>query len=274
MMDPIQTLHLFEPLEQKLIVLLRSLSPTDWNKPTVAKLWTVKDVAAHLLDTGIRTIAHSKNYVGDPPTTRNSYQELVDYLNGLNADWVKAMKRVSPETLIDFLQLTQKPFIEYYHSLDLLAPAMFSVARAGEQESKNWFHISREYTERWHHQQQIRDAVGQTGIMDREFFFPMIDTLLRALPYTYRETPAKEGEIVQVKILGTAGGEWRIQKENIGWEFTSASAIATSTIELDADTAWKLFTKAFTRQEAETKVKIYGNRELALPLLGMVSVMG
>lgn len=274
MMDPIQTLHLFEPLEQKLIVLLRSLSPTDWNIPTVAKLWTVKDVAAHLLDTGIRTIAHSKNYVGDPPTTRNSYQELVDYLNGLNADWVKAMKRVSPETLIDFLQLTQKPFIEYYHSLDLLAPAMFSVARAGEQESKNWFHISREYTERWHHQQQIRDAVGQTGIMDREFFFPMIDTLLRALPYTYRETPAKEGEIVQVKILGTAGGEWRIQKENIGWEFTSASAIATSTIELDADTAWKLFTKAFTRQEAETKVKIYGNRELALPLLGMVSVMG
>jgi len=274
MMDPIQTLHLFEPLEQKLIVLLRSLSPTDWNKPTVAKLWTVKDVAAHLLDTGIRTIAHSKNYVGDPPTTRNSYQELVDYLNGLNADWVKAMKRVSPETLIDFLQLTQKPFIEYYHSLDLLAPAMFSVAWAGEQESKNWFHISREYTERWHHQQQIRDAVGQTGIMDREFFFPMIDTLLRALPYTYRETPAKEGEIVQVKILGTAGGEWRIQKENIGWEFTSASAIATSTIELDADTAWKLFTKAFTRQEAETKVKIYGNRELALPLLGMVSVMG
>ena len=274
MMDPIQTLHLFEPLEQKLIVLLRSLSPTDWNKPTVAKLWTVKDVAAHLLDTGIRTIAHSKNYVGDPPTTRNSYQELVDYLNGLNADWVKAMKRVSPETLIDFLQLTQKPFIEYYHSLDLLAPAMFSVAWAGEQESKNWFHVSREYTERWHHQQQIRDAVGQTGIMDREFFFPMIDTLLRALPYTYRETPAKEGEIVQVKILGTAGGEWRIQKENIGWEFTSASAIATSTIELDADTAWKLFTKAFTRQEAETKVKIYGNRELALPLLGMVSVMG
>ena len=274
MMDPIQTLHLFEPLEQKLIVLLRSLSPTDWNKPTVAKLWTVKDVAAHLLDTGIRTIAHSKNYVGDPSTTRNSYQELVDYLNGLNADWVKAMKRVSPETLIDFLQLTQKPFIEYYHSLDLLAPAMFSVAWAGEQESKNWFHISREYTERWHHQQQIRDAVGQTGIMDREFFFPMIDTLLRALPYTYRETPAKEGEIVQVKILGTAGGEWRIQKENIGWEFTSASAMATSTIELDADTAWKLFTKAFTRQEAETKVKIYGNRELALPLLRMVSVMG
>jgi len=274
MMDPIQTLHLFEPLEQKLIVLLRSLSPTDWNKPTVAKLWTVKDVAAHLLDTGIRTIAHSKNYVGDPSTTRNSYQELVDYLNGLNADWVKAMKRVSPETLIDFLQLTQKPFIEYYHSLDLLAPAMFSVAWAGEQESKNWFHISREYTERWHHQQQIRDAVGQTGIMDREFFFPMIDTLLRALPYTYRETPAKEGEIVQVKILGTASGEWRIQKENIGWEFTSASAMATSTIELDADTAWKLFTKAFTRQEAETKVKIYGNRELALPLLRMVSVMG
>ncbi len=274
MMEPIQTLHLFEPLEQKLIELLKSLSPTDWNKSTVAKLWTVKDVAAHLLDTSIRTIAESKNFIGDPPTPINSYHELVDYLNRLNTDWVKAMRRVSPETLIDFLKLTQKPFIEYYHSLDQLSPAKFSVAWAGEQESKNWFHIAREYTERWHHQQQIRDAVGKPGIMDREFFFPMIDTLLSAMPYAYRESSPKEGTIVQVKILGTAGGEWRIQKQSIGWEFTSASGEITSTIELDTDTAWKLFTKVFTKHEAETKVKISGNRELALPLLGMVSVMG
>jgi hypothetical protein len=36
---PIPTLHLFQPLDQKLIELLKSLSHEDWNKPTVAKLW-------------------------------------------------------------------------------------------------------------------------------------------------------------------------------------------------------------------------------------------
>ncbi|HNR75351.1 MAG TPA: maleylpyruvate isomerase N-terminal domain-containing protein [Cyclobacteriaceae bacterium] len=87
----IATLHLFEPLEHKLISLLKSLDATDWNKPTVAKLWTVKDVAAHLLDTRVRTIALFKNYAGDSPEAIHSFQALVNYLNRLNADWVKAI---------------------------------------------------------------------------------------------------------------------------------------------------------------------------------------
>jgi uncharacterized damage-inducible protein DinB len=45
----ILTQHLFESLDNKLIELLRSLSDEDWNKPTIAPLWTVKDIAAHLL---------------------------------------------------------------------------------------------------------------------------------------------------------------------------------------------------------------------------------
>jgi len=53
---PIPTLHLFPVLDELLIGLLKSLSADDWNKPTVARLWTVKDIAAHLLDTNVRTI--------------------------------------------------------------------------------------------------------------------------------------------------------------------------------------------------------------------------
>ena len=52
---PVETLHLFPVLNKLLIELLSSLSADDWNKPTIAKLWTVKDIAAHLLDTNIRT---------------------------------------------------------------------------------------------------------------------------------------------------------------------------------------------------------------------------
>jgi len=32
---------------------------------------------------------------------------------------------------------------------------------AEEMESKNWMAIAREYTEKWLHQQQIRDAIQQ-----------------------------------------------------------------------------------------------------------------
>jgi len=270
---PIPTLHLFLPLDQKLIELLKSLSPDDWNKSTVARLWTVKDIVAHLLDGNVRTLAAVQNYTGDPPKGIASYQDLLDYLNRLNADWVTAMKRVSPVTLIQLLEATQKPALDYFNSLDMWASARFSVAWAGEQESKNWFHVAREYTERWHHQQQIREAVNKPGIMDKEFFFPLIQTFMMALPHAYRHQTAPEGTIVAVKVTGDAGGAWRIKFENASWHFSSDSGKATAEIELDPDTAWKLFTKALKKEEASSKIKFMGSEQLGQPILTMIAVM-
>lgn len=273
-MVPISTLHLFEPLEQKLIELLKSLSAEDWKKPTVAKLWTVKDVAAHLLDGNMRVLASAQDYTGDPPGEINSYQDLVSYLNKLNADWVKAMKRVSPDTIIKLLEVTQQDLIAYYHSLDLYAPARFSVAWAGEETSLNWFHIAREYTERWHHQQQIRDAVNKPGIMDREFFFPLIQTFMMALPHTYRNMTAVEGAVVSVQVVGEAGGKWNIKRQNGSWQFTTENVKSDTIIELDPDTAWKLFTKALDKTTTEKRIKISGDVKLAEPIYKMTAIMG
>jgi len=271
---PIPTLHLLLPLDQKLIGLLKSLSADDWKKPTMAKLWSVKDVAAHLLDGNLRVLAQAQNYMGEFPTEIHSYQDLVVYLNRLNADWVMAMKRVSPGTLIELLETTQASVIDYYHSLDLWAPARFTVSWAGEQESKNWFHIAREYTERWHHQQQIREAVSKEGIMDKEFFSPIIQTFMMALPHTWRAISAPEGSVISVKVNGDSGGEWRIKSYNNTWSFVSESDSAPDTvIEISGDTAWKLFTRALPETEATAKIKVSGNQELGKPILKMVSVM-
>jgi len=252
---PIPTLHLLLPLDQKLIGLLKSLSADDWKKPTMAKLWSVKDVAAHLLDGNLRVLAQAQNYMGEFPTEIHSYEDLVVYLNRLNADWVMAMKRVSPGTLIELLETTQASVIDYYHSLDLWAPARFTVSWAGEQESKNWFHIAREYTERWHHQQQIREAVSKEGIMDKEFFSPIIQTFMMALPHTWRAISAPEGSVISVKVNGDSGGEWRIKSYNNTWSFVSESDSAPDTvIEISGDTAWKLFTRALPETEATAKI--------------------
>jgi uncharacterized protein (TIGR03083 family) len=270
---PIPTLHLFLPLDQKLIRLLKSLSPEDWKKPTLAKLWTVKDVAAHLLDGNLRTLALSQNYLGDPPSEIQSYRDLVDYLNRLNADWVSAMKRVSPNTLIELLEVTQQPVIDYYHSLNLWASAPFAVSWAGEHESQNWFHIAREYTERWHHQQQIREAVDKQEIMDKEFFSPLIQTFMMALPYTYRETLASDGSVISVKVGHPSHQEWRIASDQHRWSFSESQKTPDTIIEMSGETAWKLFTKALPETVAMEQIKISGNTELGKPILKMLSVM-
>jgi hypothetical protein len=45
-LPPILAAHLFPKIEAKLIELLRSLTPEEWEKQTIAPKWKVKDVAA------------------------------------------------------------------------------------------------------------------------------------------------------------------------------------------------------------------------------------
>jgi uncharacterized protein (TIGR03083 family) len=275
MQIPIPTLHLFPKLDAKLLELLKSFSLEDWNKPTLAKQWTVKDIASHLLDGNIRTLSFSRdNYVGERPEAINSYRDLVDFLNRLNADWVKATKRVSPAVLIELLEITGKEFTEQLNKLEPFAPAMFSVAWAGQNESPNWFHIAREYTEKWHHQQQIREAVNKPGIMTREFFYPLIDTFMQALPHTYRDVQVEKGTVIRVQVTSELGGEWIMVRSDKQWLLEkSPSGNSQVEIILHPETAWKLFTKGMSGAEAEAKIKFNGNQELGKPILSMLSVM-
>lgn len=271
---PIETLHLFPSLDQKLIELLRSLKPEDWNKPTVARLWTVKDIAAHLLDGNLRVISQMRdNYFGDPPGAINSYQDLVDYLNRLNADFVRAVKRLSPALLTDLLESTGHLYLEQLRRLDPFKPAVFAVSWAGHSESPNWFHIAREFTEKWHHQQQIRDAVNRKGIMIREFYFPVLDTFMQALPHVYRNTDAPQGTTIQVSVSSEAGGNWYLSRTGNQWQLIQPVNTCSAQITLDPDIAWKLFTKAIPAEEARRKTPCSGNPDLANPLFSMVAVM-
>jgi len=272
---PIKTVHLFPLLDQKLIELLKSLSAEEWNKPTLAKLWTVKDIAAHLLDGNMRVISMSQQFAGDSPSVPiSNYSDLVDFLNGLNATWVKAMRRVSPQLLIELLEATGQQYSEIMSKADLLAPAPFSVAWAGEEESVNWFHIAREYTEKFHHQQQIREAVGKQGIITAELFYPCIDTFMRGLPHAYRTVIANAGALIQVTISGEAGGDWFLLKTADGWTLTKNAGSAPDTkITLSPDIAWKVFTKGIDPQTALDASYVSGNINLGENLFNMVAVM-
>lgn len=272
---PISTVHLFPELDRKLIELLRSLSTDEWKRSTIAKKWTVKDIAAHLLDGNIRTLSFSRDkHTLQPSSPINSYKELVDYLNGLNATWVNAYKRISSQILIEQLETTGKQFSEYLSTLDPFADAIFSVAWAGETVSKNWFHIAREYTEKFIHQQQIRDAVGKPGLMTKELFYPFIDTFMYGLPHTFRDVVADNGTTINVIVTTEIGGNWHLTRNADSWQLTKQSTNNIDAVfTIDPDTAWKLFSKGVTAEAAREKVLITGNKELADQVFQMVSVM-
>lgn len=271
----IHTAHLFPELDEHLISLLKSLTPEDWEKPTVARLWKVRDVAAHLLDGNIRVISiYRDGHFTAPDRKIDGYDDLVAYLNQLNADWVKACKRMSPALLTDLLENTGKQYSEIMSRQDLEAVAVFSVSWAGESVSKNWFHIAREYTEKWHHQQQIRDAVKQHGIMTPRLFRPVIETFLRGLPHTYRDTQAPIGTAVRIAVAPDETFEWFLVKTADQWVISETfNGRPGASVTLDADIAWKLFTKAIKPGEALTNANLTGNKELAGVTLNLIAVM-
>lgn len=271
---PIDVVDLLPALDHMLAELLKSLTPEEWQKQTIAKLWTVKDVATHLVDGNIRVLSIFRdNYFAEQPVL-NSNQDLIDFLNRLNADWVKAMKRTSPQMLIFLLELTGRQFCEYLKTLKPFEKSALAVGWAGEAESKNWMEIARQYTEKWLHQQQIREAVNKPGLMTREFYYPFIDIFMLALPHTYRKIDAENGTTVKITVTSDIGGSWFLKRVEDRWIMTTSNLLPPSTeLIIDPDISWKLFSKSLLPEQVKDKVKIYGNQHLGETALTMVSVM-
>ncbi|HJV18282.1 MAG TPA: maleylpyruvate isomerase N-terminal domain-containing protein [Sediminibacterium sp.] len=272
---PVITLPLFPLLDQHLLSLLQELNPEEWNQPTIAKQWTVKDIAAHLLDGNLRGLSVSRDgYLGVTPGAIHTYQELVAFLNSLNHQWTDAAKRLSPPLLIGLLEWSGKQYYEHLCTLKPFDEAVFGVAWAGQEQSENWFHIAREYTEKFIHQQQIRDALGKAPLFSEDLFLPFIRTFMYALPVVYRSSTAPEGTIIALQIGSGAQNEHRIIRMNNEWILTAYSdAPAISTIQMSPDTAWKVFSKGITPATALEQVAIYGNADLGRTALNMIAVM-
>src|ERR1700721_922132 len=96
-LEPIFTAHLFPGLEARLIELLRSLAPEDWEKQTLAPKWKVKDVAAHLLDTQVRKLAAARHGYKPENSKKLSPEKLVALIDSLNAEGVRKYGQLNPD---------------------------------------------------------------------------------------------------------------------------------------------------------------------------------
>src|SRR5438105_4877677 len=103
--DPILCAHLLRRVDEKLIDLLRSLAPNEWDIQTVAPRWKVRDVAAHLLDTALRKLSIVRDSCHVEAVSIRTSQDLITLVNRLNRDGVTVYRRLSPSVLIDMLKV-------------------------------------------------------------------------------------------------------------------------------------------------------------------------
>jgi uncharacterized protein (TIGR03083 family) len=265
--EPILVAPLFAPLNDELIALLRGLSEAEWNARAVGT-WTAKDVAAHLLDTSLRRLSAQRDRYALP---FDASRDFATSINDMNAQWVSSARRLSPRILVEMLETYGREMAEYMMSLDPYAPAEWSVSWAGEATSPNWFDTARELTERWHHQQQIRDAARRPPLYDLRYFKPVIDTFLRVLPYAYRDAAAADGTRVMVAVRDVTRAS--IVRGGGKWTLDSRFDEAATTVSMSGDTAWRLFTRGLPRDDARHQCETRGDAALAEPLFSTIAIV-
>jgi uncharacterized protein (TIGR03083 family) len=273
--EPILCAPIMREVDRHLIDLLSSLSSPEWELPTIAPGWSVRDVAAHLLDTALRKLSGGRDQCRTERIEIRSHQDVIALVNRLNREGVTVYRRLSPAVLIELMQLACTQTADYVESLDPFAQAAIGVSWAGEMTSLVWFDNARELTERWHHQEQIRLATGRPGIMIPALYHPVLETFMRGLPYTFRDVSAPVGSAVLVEVSGDCGGQWCLVNSEAGWIFAEElPSVIAAYIVIPQAIAWRVFTKDMDHETAYAQVKIRGDESLAGHVLRLVAIVG
>ena len=143
------------------------------------------------------------------------------------------------------------------------------------------------------------------GIMTPALYHPVLDCFMRALPHAYRNQPAPPETVVTMEITGECGGNWELQRGELqrgelqrgelqhgelqrgelqhgelqrgreSWRLIEPEGgPAAVRVSLPQEHAWRLFTKGMAREEALRVAMIEGRRELALPALAAIAIVG
>jgi uncharacterized protein (TIGR03083 family) len=275
-LPPLNVVPLFPEERAALLELLRSLKPEQWDLPTSNPGWSVKDVASHLIADDVGRLAwqrdgHSATRF-DSPNEETFDEDLRDFINHQNESWVAATRRLSPRMVIDLLEWSGRETQALFQSLKPNAPGL-GVSWAGERESANWLDLAREFSERWIHQAQIREAVGAPLFFELRLFQPLMATMVRGVPHAMRRFEANERAHIRI-VIPEARSAWSLLREGGRWRLVQPlPELADATVELDGDTAWRVFTKVLSPEQAKVRAKITGDEELGELVLQTVSIV-
>jgi uncharacterized protein (TIGR03083 family) len=276
-LPPVSVIDLFPGEREAFLSLLSELSPAEWDLPTICVGWTVKDVALHLLGCDVGRLSRGRDGFTNPDFATgldiSMLPGLIEAIDRQNDRWVLGLRRMSPQLLIEFIRLVGDETNDYFRGLDEAALGG-PVDWAGPEPAPVWLDLAREYTERWHHQQHIRDAVGRPGLKERHWFGPVLATFVHGLERPLSRLDLPVGSELKLTITGEAGGVWYAYRGERRWELgLEAVTTASTTVELDQEIAWRLFTKGLDPEEAKRRAAVEGDLTLANAVFDTVSIL-
>ncbi|MBE2193921.1 MAG: maleylpyruvate isomerase N-terminal domain-containing protein [Anaerolinea sp.] len=263
---------LFAPMRAELLHILANLTDDQWNAPTACAEWTVRDVALHVLGDDMGLLSGLRDQ--DSPTGRfEDFGDLVTFINARNAVWVEATRRLSRTLLVSLLSFTGAQWADYATRVDPETPGG-PIGWTGNSQDSMGLHLARELTEYWMHHQHICEAVSITNLKDARYLHTVLSTFVHCLPQTYRQIEAPQDTLVKVLITGKGGGEWHLVREAERWRlYANTNLIPISTVTMDTDTAWRLFTKGINPRQLDVHLKVDGDQSLGQIMRQAVAII-
>ncbi|MBZ5496399.1 MAG: maleylpyruvate isomerase N-terminal domain-containing protein [Acidobacteriia bacterium] len=269
----IPVLEALRTVNAALLDLLRGFTAEDWSKPTVHRDRNVKDLTAHLLHGSLRSVTNGRDgYRTTTPLIRGT-EDLIAFIQQENREFMTGMRRISPQILVELIAMYDPQMLALFENAvpDDLGTG---VVWAGESLSRRWFHIAREYTEKWHHQQQLRDATVRPPLYEPALMVPVLETFARGLPFAYRTYDRPEGTALAIATTGPVSLGWTLHRTGGAWLLWSGTDSAAETsISIPSEIAWRVWTKSMGSNEARAHTEFVGDRDAVNPLVTFVAIM-
>ncbi len=270
---PVDVLPVMEQERAEFVCFLASLTADDVATPTICDGWMVGDIAVHLLGCDLAFLSRNRDHKESTNGHADSWDDLLRGLDAFNQRWVTAGRFLSTRLTAELLEVTGRLVAEFLEEVDPKAPGE-TVSWAGPDPAAWWLVAAREFSERWVHHQQIRDALDRPGLNGPSFVAPVLATAMHGVPPAYLEVDAPEQTTVAIDVTGRAGFSWAVRRDAEGWKlYEGLSREATTRLTLDQDTAWRFLMRMATSANTRPRVTVDGDAAYARPFFEAVSAI-
>ena len=226
----------------RLTELLAGLQAADWDRPSPCPGWTVLGLCCHLVGDDLGLLARNRDGFLGTRAPAGSEAEFAAWLDELQAEWVRAARRLSPRLVTDLLRWAGPQINVMFAGEDARARTA-SVSWAGPDLVPAWLGQARELSEYWIHRQQVLQALGRPSDLRADLAGPVLDALRWAYPYRLAQAAARPGDTVSISVTGPLARTWHLVAAEIGWQFgDQPGPRLVGSLAMNAEQAWRLLT--------------------------------
>lgn len=243
-MKSIETLPIFEDLNQELIYFLADLSPDEWQQPTLVDGYTVKDVTSQIVFASLRRISFQRDhFFSNEGLSNPSTSVQPNNIRSNITEWTVAMRQISPRLLVEMLKKYEQELFELLARLRFDEVSIYPIDVEPQSIMPNWLDVAQIYARKWLLQMFLRRATGKSLLTSERFLLPWYETVLWALPeHLNKVAGAFPDQTLDVEITGEIRLRNRLQKTGSQWSVVqSTNDAAATTIKMPASIGWLVF---------------------------------